>query len=1110
MVVNKLMNNENQAMGVKASSEGIKKIQQRMAELVRPDNKEKRGWTQSNLAERSGVDLSTVRRLLHGIPIRYDFLSWIAEAVGLNVEELIERPLPDLQESSLDWLVICEEMLDKQRDANELRRKATGLGAENHVYMPLDLVETKAKKQEQTPNNQDESGNKLKTEEVIYPHAQFLEDLLNWRRENKHIAIAGEAGAGKTTFLVTIAEKLKNSQHLPIFIGLADLQGRSLKTYINDVWLPHALNEREATEEQKESLFQQFQAGKIWLLLDALDEMQAKSSAEALDKINREIKEVIGQSRVVMTCRLNVWDAYINRLPNFDTFRMGNLSIEQIDSFISQWFSFAECPENASILQAKLKEANRDRIRDMVTHPLRLALLCQAFYRNPHTDLPETKAGLYELFVRYFYEWKPNIVDEDLRTQDSLREELHQALGKLAIAAIDSDAGFRLSRSFAVKEMGNSDLFNLACNVGWLSLIDRNDLDEEVYSFFHATFQEYFAALAINDWSYFLIHNSDNISQGNYRIFYSKWTEVFLFWLGRDEEYLLSHKQSLMHDLINFKDDCHDLYSEKAFVLVAKGTSEFYDFDEIVDFILKVVNKVFSYFNESECDWIEELIPYYQLKKKSNILYQMDSYFVWLELEELHNDLMKRCQSFLDDNKLDLISYTSWSPNLKDYLKCLMVQEFMILEIAGNIDPKHPIIVERLIFQLAYDYMLIGHNVSTYDLLNLYKKNCLENPLAIKALKNKISIYEEILSRHENELDLALKNEEENTNDLPKIKNQKIEAINNIKLYINELGQTLAIIDASYKHIDIQFDRTHWKHTSIFDLGFNVNIIQNQSLDSLTTQELLDLINPQKFHVHICYQLKERGMSNFEILKKLLNLLDEVWTICDMDTVHRFRILLLLEEFASSEDWMLLTKCFVREYLLGISDPDFIYSELDMKGIYSYLITATDSINYSEFNDICQICSRDLGLLPLSPQKDISYLYSQFIDIDAVQEKIDRNTDHPEIRCLVIDIRHLEQEIDPNVIAKKLTNKIFNSIGRRIPVVQDVSCLERELLNLKFDLGVEKLAIALYGKSANEAIAQLCQSLAPIHIHLFTGEQTSEQLINEVKAWLRRINLEYN
>jgi predicted NACHT family NTPase len=300
---------------------------------------------------------------------------------------------------------------------------------------------------------------------------------------------------------------------------LADLQGRSLKTYINDVWLPHAMNEREANEEQKESLFQQFQTGKIWLLLDALDEMQAKSSAEALDRINREIKEVIGQSRVVMTCRLNVWDAYINRLPNFDTFKMGNLSLEQIDSFISQWFSLIKRPKNASILQEKLKEPKRDRIRDMVRHPLRLALLCQAFYLNPKTDLPETKAGLYELFVRYFYEWKPNIVDVELRTQDSLREKLHQGLGKLAIAAIDSDAGFRMSRRFAVEEMGSSDLFNLACNVGWLSLIDRNDQDEEVYSFFHATFQEYFAALVIDDHSFLFSHVANNPLEDGYRVF---------------------------------------------------------------------------------------------------------------------------------------------------------------------------------------------------------------------------------------------------------------------------------------------------------------------------------------------------------------------------------------------------------------------------------------------------------------------------------------------------------------------------------------------------------------------------------------------------------------
>ncbi len=136
-------------------------------------------------------------------------------------------------------------------------------------------------------------------------------------------------------------------------------------------------------------------------------------------------------------------------------------------------------------------------------------------------------------------------------------------------------------------------------------------------------------------------------------------------------------------------------------------------------------------------------------------------------------------------------------------------------------------------------------------------------------------------------------------------------------------------------------------------------------------------------------------------------------------------------------------------------------------------------------------------------QPELEYLENNLLSIDTIQTELDRTAEHPEIRCLVVDIRQLEQESDPNVIAKKLTNKIFNSIGRRIPVVQDISCLERELLNLKFDLGFEKLAIALYGKSANEAIHQLCQSLTEsIPIRPFTGEKSTQELVTQINAWL--------
>jgi hypothetical protein len=160
-------------------------------------------------------------------------------------------------------------------------------------------------------------------------------------------------------------------------------------------------------------------------------------------------------------------------------------------------------------------------------------------------------------------------------------------------------------------------------------------------------------------------------------------------------------------------------------------------------------------------------------------------------------------------------------------------------------------------------------------------------------------------------------------------------------------------------------------------------------------------------------------------------------------------------------------------------------------------------VKYKDYYNTVWCCAQNMSY-PAFYQAWHLYrnLEGQLMDCEAIQKELDRNTDHPKIRCLVVDIRQLEQERDPNVIAKKLTNKIFNSIGRRIPVVQDVSCLERELLNLKLEPDFEKLAIALYGKSNNEEIDQLCQSLAPIQIRPFTGGQTTQELINQIKAWL--------
>ena len=531
-----------------------------------------------------------------------DIIQIIIQIITQQVEE--DKPV------EIPWQNVCQLMLEeKQRlTSNALfHEDEEAKFKREQLFVPLALVERK-KPDKREGEYAAVAGTKLYQpqyeEKQRFEHENFLQRILKQgegKTQGRRIALIGEPGAGKSTLLQDIAFwVLEKNLGFPVWISLADwAQSETLTdlwTYLRDTWLARAIpaSKQKVQEKVQENFMQQVEQGRVWLLLDGVDEVAA-SGVKTLQAISKSLTGWIGKVRVVLTCRLNVWEGNVNALSDFETYRLLDFEYpQQVHQFIDNWF--AGDTAKGKRLKAELDQEERDRIRDLVQNPLRLALLCHT-WNSEEGKLPQTQAGLYAQFVPQFYRWKCDRFPIDFNRQG----QLNQALGCLAIKDIDSGSGrFRLRESFIHKQLGED--CTRALQLGWLNQVGvaTESPDEKVYAFFHPTFEEYFAALAIDDWDFFLPREHDNkpVPGKRYRIFEPQWKQVILLWLGR-EDVDKKYKEQFINALIEFRDGCGEFsameedsrgfYEYRAYFLAAAGIAECRDCTKAEEIVRQIV-----------------------------------------------------------------------------------------------------------------------------------------------------------------------------------------------------------------------------------------------------------------------------------------------------------------------------------------------------------------------------------------------------------------------------------------------------------------------------------------------------------------------------------------
>ncbi len=438
--------------------------------------------------------------------------------------------------------------------------------------------------------------------------------------KNKRLALLGDAGSGKTSFvnyltyrlaqsiLTSESEKLpkaiqgylplrivlrKAARHIPLEAkcGTSGMLWETIQAHMVD------LLGQEATKWALIGLRARVDKGLVLLLLDGLDEVPEAGQRRAclLQAIQSFLGEISKSSRAILTARPYAYADPHWQLPKFDILALAPFSEEQVEGFVKQWYQAARAVFQWDAIETEARANGllavmwqRRYLADLASRPLLLTLI--AGLNASQKRLPEDRADLYEQSVQLLLtQWQRQSITEgpdgqplvdygilrvlgmderDLRSAMArLAYEVHEKQGLLDEDSRGEDAPADISLGTILEILGKATPVDLKTDVLVEYLDRRSGLliarEKGIYSFPHRSFQEYLAGCHLTNQADF--HARICALAGNSLEW---WREVILLAIGKvrqgGEGQALSALQALVPGMPEEIDQVEDSHWRRA------------------------------------------------------------------------------------------------------------------------------------------------------------------------------------------------------------------------------------------------------------------------------------------------------------------------------------------------------------------------------------------------------------------------------------------------------------------------------------------------------------------------------------------------------------------